>query len=29
MPTIHWGSLIAGVVLALVAQQVLARRARA
>lgn len=29
MPNIHWGSLIAGVILAVVAQQLLARRARA
>lgn len=29
MPTVHWGSLIAGVILAVVAQQLLARRARA
>lgn len=29
MPNIHWGSLIAGIIVALVAQQVLARRARA
>ena len=25
MPTIHWGSLIVGIVLALIAQQVLVR----
>lgn len=29
MPNIHWGSLIAGVIIAVVAQQLLARRARA
>lgn len=29
MPNVHWGSLIAGVILAVVAQNLLARRARA